>query len=356
MGFEFLTGKKHFSCFVVTIQTPEGVFRRIVDEKSFTVGRSEESLLSFPEPNISRVHILVSVKKDQVWLIDQGSANGTFINGQKVLANKLTIVQPTDDVKLGTSEIHLKLEVHEKIFKQEAIANSLLPENEKTNIMDVIQGAHQQAKRLIQQAQEHYDKLIKSAEVKVKNVEQGLLVKQDEIVQAAHAQASHMIQEAKKKSAEVVFESEQKALEATKDVFSKAEELKAQGDTYYQQRLSEAQREADALLSHHVEMGQQMLHQAGVKAQTMTTQIQEAAEAYKQRLMAEADAYKQRASLELDAFKQKTFLEEEKIKEIKKQSAQIVFESEQRALQARRTSSPLLKNLRQKQMLTMRAR
>ncbi|MBK7961153.1 MAG: FHA domain-containing protein [Bdellovibrionales bacterium] len=72
MGFEFLAGKKHFSCFLVTIQTPDGVFYRIVDEKSFTVGRSSDSALSFPEPNISRIHIVVSCKKDQIWLIDQG--------------------------------------------------------------------------------------------------------------------------------------------------------------------------------------------------------------------------------------------------------------------------------------------
>jgi pSer/pThr/pTyr-binding forkhead associated (FHA) protein len=315
MGFEFLAGKKHFSCFLVTIQTPDGVFYRIVDEKSFTVGRSSDSALSFPEPNISRIHIVVSCKKDQIWLIDQGSANGTFINGQKVLPNKLTVVQPTDDVKLGTSEIHLKFDVFEKAYKPDAVINSLLPENEKTSIMEVIQGAHQQAKRIIMQSQEHYDKLIKSAEVKVRNVENSLLVKQDEIVQAANVQASQMLQEAKKKSAQVVFDSEQKALEATKDIFSRAEDLKNKAETFYNEKIAEAQEKADAMISNHVEMGQQMLHQASVKAQEIKSQMQEDGESLKQRLISEGDAHRQKALVDAEAIKQKAAIEGEKLKE-----------------------------------------
>lgn len=292
MAFDFLAGKRHLTCFLVTIQTPDGVYHRIIDEKSFTVGRSTDSALSFPEPNISRVHIVVSCKKDQIWLIDQGSANGTFINGQKVLPNKMTVVQSSDDVKLGTSEIHLKFEVYEKTFKPDAIVNSLLPDNEKTSLMEVVQGAHQQAKRILLQAQEHYDKLIKTAEGKVRNVENSLLVKQDEIIQAANTQANQIIQEGKKRSAQVIFEAEEKAIEATKEVFAKAEETKIKADDYFQGKVSEAQEKADTLIRNHVEMGQQMLHQASEKAQAIKKQLEQESDNYKQLAYAEGEKIK----------------------------------------------------------------
>ena len=190
MSFDFLAGKKHLSCFLVTIQTPEGVYYRIVDEKSFSIGRVLDCALSFPDPNISRIHIVVSCKKDQVWIIDQGSANGTYVNSQKIIGHKLTQVQPTDDVKLGSSEIHLKFDVFEKAYKKDDLINSLLPDNEKNNLMEVIQGVHQQAKRIVQQGQEQYEKMMKATETKIRNAENGLLLKQDEIIQTAFSSAS----------------------------------------------------------------------------------------------------------------------------------------------------------------------
>lgn len=269
MAFDFLVGKKHLSCFLVTIQTPDGVFYRIVDEKSFSVGRSLDCALSFPDPNISRVHVVISSRKDQVYLIDQGSANGTFVNTQKILPNKLTLVQPSDDVKLGTSEIHLKIDLFEKAYKQDELVNSLLPDNEKNTLMEVIQGAHQQAKRIIQQAQEHYDKLIKTAEAKVRNVENSLLIKQDEIIAAANVQANQITQEGKKKAAQIVFDAEQKATEATKDIFAKAEETKVQADAYYQGKISEAQVKGDEIVQNHTDMGQKLLQEANDKSQEL---------------------------------------------------------------------------------------
>lgn len=293
MAFDFLNGKKHISVFLVTIQTPDGVFYRIVDEKSFSIGRSLDCALSFPDPNISRVHIVVSSKKDQIWLIDQGSANGTYINGQKAMANKLTLVQPNDDVKLGTSEIHLKFDLFEKAFKKDDLINSLLPDHEKSTLMEVIQGAHQQAKRIIVQAQEHYDKLVKSAEAKVRNVENSLLIKQDEIIQAATVQANQLVQEGKRKAAQIVFDAEEKAVEATKEIFAKAEEARGQADKYYQARMDEAQKEASEVGRSQVEMGQQMIQEASAKSQEISRKTQE----------------------ECDFLKEKYHLEGEKIKE-----------------------------------------
>lgn len=287
MGFDFLSGKKHLSCFLVTIQTPDGVFYRIVDEKSFSVGRSLECGLSFPDPNISRVHIVIAAKKDQVWLIDQGSANGTYVNGEKAMANKMSLIQPTDNIKLGSSDIHLKVDLFEKNYKQDELVNSLLPDNEKNNLMEVIQGAHQQAKRIILQAQEHYDKLIKSAELKVRNVENSLLIKQDEIISAANVQANQVIQEGKKKSAQIVFDGEQKALDATKEIFKKAEDTRAQADQYYQGRLEESQKKSDEMIRTHMQMGQKMIQEASEKSQEIRKSLIEEGEIQKQKFVKE---------------------------------------------------------------------
>lgn len=49
-----------------------------------TIGRSQDNALVISDPTISRQHARIRLEKDQFLLFDLGSANGTFVNGQKV--------------------------------------------------------------------------------------------------------------------------------------------------------------------------------------------------------------------------------------------------------------------------------
>ncbi len=53
------------------------------------VGRSEECDLRIPLPEVSRKHAAVIVTSDDVTLRDLGSANGTYVNNQKITEQEL---------------------------------------------------------------------------------------------------------------------------------------------------------------------------------------------------------------------------------------------------------------------------
>ena len=52
---------------------------------SFSIGRSPKCSVVLDSPKVSRRHALINVQNvGEIWLIDLGSANGTFLNGRRV--------------------------------------------------------------------------------------------------------------------------------------------------------------------------------------------------------------------------------------------------------------------------------
>jgi adenylate cyclase len=69
---------------------------------SCSIGRSASNQLSLASDNVSRRHAIIHVQREQYWLVDFGSRNGTYLNGQR-------IIQPTrlhagDRVNIGLFE------------------------------------------------------------------------------------------------------------------------------------------------------------------------------------------------------------------------------------------------------------
>ena len=54
-----------------------------------TLGREADNTLSIPEAAVSRHHALVERRGDGFWIVDNGSTNGTVINGERVKAHRL---------------------------------------------------------------------------------------------------------------------------------------------------------------------------------------------------------------------------------------------------------------------------
>jgi|GEM_PF-2698459 len=168
--FEFLAGKKHFTCFLVTIVTPEGIYQKIVDEKAFVIGRSPECPLSIPDPEISRAHLQVSCDKEQIIISDLGSSNKTFLNGEVIAAHNPQVIGPLDEIRLGKTQITLKFTLFEKLFKESFVKDSKLPDADKKSIMETLMGAHQEAKRIVLEAQAHQEKMMAAAQAKAEQM------------------------------------------------------------------------------------------------------------------------------------------------------------------------------------------
>src|SRR5262245_27560029 len=73
------------------------------DKMKMTIGRSSRNDISISDPFVSRFHAELKREADQVLLSDAGSANGTFLNGQRVRVPMP--LRPGDLIRIGESEI-----------------------------------------------------------------------------------------------------------------------------------------------------------------------------------------------------------------------------------------------------------
>ncbi|MFL6215751.1 MAG: SpoIIE family protein phosphatase [Blastocatellia bacterium] len=82
-----------------------------MDRMKLTIGRSSRNDICISDPFASRLHAELRREGDQVLLVDNGSANGTFLNGQRVSG---TIrLEPGDLIRIGETEIEFKTEEQE---------------------------------------------------------------------------------------------------------------------------------------------------------------------------------------------------------------------------------------------------
>ncbi|HSQ20701.1 MAG TPA: SpoIIE family protein phosphatase, partial [Blastocatellia bacterium] len=74
-----------------------------LDRMKLTIGRSSRNDICISDPFASRLHAEIRRENDQVMLVDNGSANGTFVNGQRVTDSLRLNVG--DIVRIGETEI-----------------------------------------------------------------------------------------------------------------------------------------------------------------------------------------------------------------------------------------------------------
>ena len=73
-----------------------------------SIGRSPANTISIPEPYASAQHALLTLREGQWWLEDQGSRNGTLLNGTRVAGP--TVVSAGDVIGVGHTQLKLELE------------------------------------------------------------------------------------------------------------------------------------------------------------------------------------------------------------------------------------------------------
>ena len=79
-----------------------------LDKTKLTIGRSSRNDICIGDPFASRLHAEIRLENDQVLLVDNGSANGTFLNGVRVSG---TIgLEPGDLIRIGETEIEYSSE------------------------------------------------------------------------------------------------------------------------------------------------------------------------------------------------------------------------------------------------------
>jgi serine phosphatase RsbU (regulator of sigma subunit)/pSer/pThr/pTyr-binding forkhead associated (FHA) protein len=78
-----------------------------LDRMKLTIGRSSRNDICISDPFASRLHAEIRRENDQVMLVDNGSANGTYVNGQRVTS--LLPLHLGDIIRIGETEIEYTL-------------------------------------------------------------------------------------------------------------------------------------------------------------------------------------------------------------------------------------------------------
>ncbi|HVG19900.1 MAG TPA: FHA domain-containing protein [Blastocatellia bacterium] len=88
----------------LTIKSPDGARRVLLSGSRLTVGRGENAELCIEDRGLSRLHASIHREGDKVWVVDDGSTNGTFVNGASV-PDAGTLLADGDELRLGDNTL-----------------------------------------------------------------------------------------------------------------------------------------------------------------------------------------------------------------------------------------------------------
>ena len=110
----------------LTYPTSEGSQEICFDGEKLTFGRGSDADYRFEDDGLSRLHASIYRDGQRVWVVDENSTNGTFVNGEKVGASG-TPLQNGDTVKIG-HYTNLKIR-----FSESEAASKAITENPQTS-------------------------------------------------------------------------------------------------------------------------------------------------------------------------------------------------------------------------------
>lgn len=85
-----------------------------------TMGRFDSGSIEKPDidftpygaldKGVSRTHAALELSEDTLTLVDTGSSNGTFLNGQRLVPNQPRVLRDGDEIRLGKLIAHIYFE------------------------------------------------------------------------------------------------------------------------------------------------------------------------------------------------------------------------------------------------------
>ena len=103
----------------LTYPTPEGSKEIPITDGKLSFGRGSEAILRFDDNGLSRLNSTIYREGDRVWITDENSTNGTFVNGAKVSGSG-TPLNNGNTIKIGNFT-NLKVKIVEKQAQKSAV-------------------------------------------------------------------------------------------------------------------------------------------------------------------------------------------------------------------------------------------
>jgi hypothetical protein len=97
----------------ISVRTSTGLYETISTKERLVIGRSKSCDLVVPEDSLSRQHALIELEGDAFYVTDLGSANGVFINGERIPAHGRTPYETFFPLNLASLECLISAETDE---------------------------------------------------------------------------------------------------------------------------------------------------------------------------------------------------------------------------------------------------
>ena len=82
--------------------------RTIPISTRISIGRDADNIICLDDALVSRRHAVIQKVKDDFFVEDLGSTNGTFVNGHPVPPGKYARLHPADVVQIGRTQLTLQ--------------------------------------------------------------------------------------------------------------------------------------------------------------------------------------------------------------------------------------------------------
>lgn len=87
---------------IIKYPTPDGYCDYKITAEKTSFGRGSDAHLRFADTGMSRLHATIYREGERIWIVDENSANGTYVNGARVAAAG-TPLRDGDTILLGTN-------------------------------------------------------------------------------------------------------------------------------------------------------------------------------------------------------------------------------------------------------------
>lgn len=267
-------------CCLVKVKSPKGIRSHLIFKDRFSIGRAADADVSASSPSVSRTHILVQVTANEISIFDQGSANGTFVNGEK-LSKQAIQVNPTDEVLLGSGDEVFIFERIENLVEamnldqsrdllkaQMADLQKHFKDQAALSTQAQIKDLHDQAMNQAAQIQEQAKREAKLILDKTKQQEISIL-------QSAEDRAQKSLFQAKAESTKIKEQATEQAYKKRAEIEAENSQLETEWRTQFNQQKIEAQKQLQEQLNEAHNQAQMVLQKARENQEAIAKQTQQ---------------------------------------------------------------------------------
>lgn len=279
----------------VTIQHGEQSQIKVVDKKSFTIGRALDCDIPLNETLVSRVHLTVQLRNGRIWIEDKNSSNGTFVNEVRLEPGQPTSITSADRIQLGRSDYFLTIAAPD----EEVAAAPKVPV-ETPNFNNTIGPAVSVSTTL---PEPNYQAPAPTAPVMPAPLDTN-----DPEVKVAVVKADKILHEAKKKAAKIILEGEAQAEKKVQSIYEKAKITQEEAENFYQSRMAQAREESDTLLADTQKQGQTLIHEARTMADSLRTEVETYVQSLREKTRKESEKILADATAEAEKMRNEAVL------------------------------------------------